>query len=108
MAGEQPTLEFLYREIDGLNRVDRARVLTALVAGRTTPPAALAALAMPVLCIAGEEDEVIPPESVAILAARIPGARLERVPAAGHSVYFQRAETFNRLVDEFLGAIETR
>jgi len=26
------------------------------------------------------------------------------VPAAGHSVYFERPQAFNRLVDEFLAA----
>jgi 3-oxoadipate enol-lactonase len=102
MAREQPALHFLYREIDALNRVDLATVLSGLIALRTTPPTALAAFSMPVLCVTGEEDVVIPPDSVAILASRIPGARLVRVPAAGHSVYFERADTFNRLLDEFL------
>jgi 3-oxoadipate enol-lactonase len=45
---------------------------------------------------------VIPPEGVAILATRLPRGRLVRVPEAGHSVYFERAGTFNRLLDEFL------
>jgi pimeloyl-ACP methyl ester carboxylesterase len=45
---------------------------------------------------------VIPPEGVAILAARLPRGRLVRVPEAGHSVYFERPGTFNRLLDEFL------
>ena len=73
MAREQPALHFLYREIEALNGVDRAAVLSGLIALRTTPPAALAVLSMPVLCVVGEEDAVIPPDSVAILASRIPG-----------------------------------
>jgi pimeloyl-ACP methyl ester carboxylesterase len=32
----------------------------------------------------------------------MPNARVERIEAAGHSVYFERAEEFNRLVDDFL------
>src|SRR5262245_15209269 len=102
MAREQPALHLLYREIEALNGVDRAAVLSGLIALRTTPPAALAVLSMPVLCVVGEEDAVIPPDSVAILASRIPGARLVRVPAAGHSVYFERADVFNRFLDDFL------
>jgi len=102
MAREQPALHFLYREIDALNAVDRGAVFSGLIALRTTPPAALAALSMPVLCIAGGEDVVIPPNAVAVLAARLAHARLVRVPEAGHSVYFERAGTFNRLLDEFL------
>src|SRR5262249_54737877 len=102
MAREQPALHFLYGESEALTGVDRAAVLSGLIALRTTPPAALAALTMPVLCVVGEEDMVIPPDSVAILASRIPGAELVRVPAAGHSIYFERAEAFNRLLDGFL------
>jgi pimeloyl-ACP methyl ester carboxylesterase len=34
------------------------------------------------------------------MAALMPDARVVHVPD-GHSVYFQRAELFNRLLDEF-------
>lgn len=105
MAAEQPALYFLYQEIYALtDAIDKLALYEQLAAMRTTPPGALAALAMPVLCITGEEDIVIPPAAVAALAALIPGARLARVPRAGHSVYFERAATFNGLVDEFLRA----
>ena len=60
------------------------------------------------LCIAGEEDTVIPPGAVEVLASLIPGARYVSVPEAGHSVYWERAEAFNRLVDGFLAEIEAR
>jgi pimeloyl-ACP methyl ester carboxylesterase len=36
-----------------------------------------------------------------ILAGLLPQGKFERVPDAGHSVYFERAATFNRLVGEF-------
>jgi 3-oxoadipate enol-lactonase len=109
MAREEPALHFLYREIDALNEnLDRAAVLGTLIALRTTPPAALARLTMPVLCLVGEDDAVIPPDSVAILASRIPNAKLVRVPDAGHSIYFERPATFNREVDEFLATVEGR
>ena len=103
MAREQPALRYLYQQIGALNDdLDRPAILGQLVALRTTPPAALSALTMPVLCLVGEEDGVIPPDTVAVLASRIPGARLVRIPETGHSVYFERAATFNGLLDEFL------
>ena len=77
-----------------------------LNAMRTTPRAVISALTMPVLCVSGEEDAVIPAPAVAVLASIVPGARLEAVPAAGHSVYWERPETFNRLVDEFLRDVD--
>ena len=103
MEREQPALRYLYQQIGALNDgLDRTAIMGQLVALRTTTPAALAALTMPVLCLVGEEDGVIPPDTVALLASRIPGARLVRIPETGHSVYFERASTFNRLLDEFL------
>jgi 3-oxoadipate enol-lactonase len=59
-------------------------------------------LRVPTLFIAGEEDVVFPPPAAAALANLVPGAKLESVPQAGHSVYFERAEIFNRLVSNFL------
>ena len=38
----------------------------------------------------------------------IPHARLAEVAGAGHSVYFERPDTFNRLVDEFLSEVDAR
>jgi pimeloyl-ACP methyl ester carboxylesterase len=105
MAREQPALHFLYRELDVLSHdLDKPAVRKKLIAMRTMTRAAVAALRAPLLCIAGEEDVVIPPAAVAVLASIVPGARLARVPASGHSVYFERPEAFNRLVDEFLAA----
>ena len=77
-----------------------------LIAMRTTSRAAMAALRMPVLCLTGEEDIVIPPAAVAVLASILPGARLARVPEAGHSVYWERPAAFNRVVDDFLREVD--
>jgi pimeloyl-ACP methyl ester carboxylesterase len=107
MAEEQPAMHFLYREIDGMSQsLDKQVARAKLLAQRTTPATALAAMATPLLCICGEEDIVIPPPAVEALAAIVPGARIERVPKAGHSVYFERPAEFNRLVMEFLATID--
>jgi len=102
MAREQPDLAFLYAEIDGLNPPRTREELVALLRAAGAPSLDdVARLAMPVLFIAGEEDIVIPPGVLEIVAGRIPGARLVRVPEAGHSVYFERAAAFNAILDEF-------
>jgi 3-oxoadipate enol-lactonase len=107
MAEEQPALHFLYREVDALSHdLDKDAVRRKLIAMRTTPRAAIAALKMPLLCVSGEEDAMIPAAAGAVLASIVPGARLAPVPAAGHSVYWERPETFNRLVDEFLRDVD--
>src|SRR5216684_2417710 len=102
MARERPALEFLYREIDRLSSgVDKEALRARLLAARTLPAEALKGLAVPVLFISGKEDIVFPPPAAAALARIVPGAKLESVPAAGHSVYFERPEIFNRLVLDF-------
>ena len=107
MASEQPARHFLYREIDALaTEVDKNAVRAALLRLRTTPPEQVAALALPVLCITGEEDVVLPSAAVEVLASLIPDAQLARVPAAGHSVYFERPALFNGLLDAFLARVD--
>lgn len=102
MARDRPDLHYLYTEVSDLSiGLDKERLRRELYALRTTPPDAVAALTMPVLCISGEEDIVIPTGAVALLAETIPRATMARVPEAGHSVYFERPATFNRLVDDF-------
>ena len=49
------------------------------------------------------EDVVIAPGAVHAVVSALPSSRYEEVPAAaGHSVYFERAATFNDLVKDFL------
>ena len=103
MAREQPALHHLYRQIDGLNAdLDKQALRTKLHALRTIGPERLAALNLPVLCISGAEDVVIPPEAVRALSTALPDGRFKKHPAAGHSVYFECAAWFNERIDVFL------
>ena len=104
MAREQPALHFLYQQVGRLSiDLDTESLRARLMAARTTTAAQLAEMRVPTLCIAGAEDIVIPAAAVARLAAALPNARYEEIPAAGHSVYFERASMFNAAVDAFLG-----
>jgi 3-oxoadipate enol-lactonase len=80
----------------------RQQVRKRLMELRVRPPALLADLPMPVLFITGDEDWVFPPAAGPALAHLAPKGRAVRVPAAGHSVYFERAARFNELVEEIL------
>jgi pimeloyl-ACP methyl ester carboxylesterase len=62
----------------------------------------LPAIRSPTLVITGSEDMVIPPENSRILANRIPGARLEQIPEAGHGLMYQCPERFAGMVLDFL------
>lgn len=102
-----PAGAFLYEQVSGLNGQFQENLrpnspMTRIV----TTPEEVAAFGVPVLFIAGEEDVLIPPPVLEIAADLVPGARLERIPATGHSVYWERPETFNRLVSAFLAEVD--
>jgi 3-oxoadipate enol-lactonase len=63
---------------------------------------ALARIGAPTLAIAGEADPSTPPAYLRELADRIPGARLEVLQDAAHLANIERADEFNRLLEEWL------
>jgi len=106
MAREQPDLHFLYREIANVSgSFDREVLRGRNAALATRAPEELRKLALPTLFITGGEDTTYPPFLSEALARLMPNARVEQVPDAGHSVYFQHAARFNQLVDRFLTAV---
>ena len=62
-------------------------------------------LTMPILCVEGEEDALIPPAAIRELARALPDGRLAMVPGCGHSVYFEHPAVFNHIVLDFLRGI---
>jgi 3-oxoadipate enol-lactonase len=103
LAREQPALAMLYRQIYRLSADDfRAAVRGRIWTMRDKPPSLLAKLPMPVLFLNGEEDSVFPSPAGPGLAGFAPQGRHISVPKAGHSVYFERAAEFNRIVEEFI------
>jgi pimeloyl-ACP methyl ester carboxylesterase len=64
----------------------------------------LGQITAPTLVVWGEADMWIPLERGRELARRIPGARLEVLPAAGHLVQEDSPGELTRLLGEFLGA----
>ena len=103
MLQDVPVLAFLYEQIAGLNPPrDRLAVRALLREANRATPEDVADLHVPTLFLVGEEDASILPD-VTIAASRlIPKAQLEVIPKAGHSIYFQYPDLFNRLVDDFV------
>lgn len=64
--------------------------------------ARIGAIRAPTLVIAGADDPGTPPAMSEVIAATIPGARLEIIPSASHLSCIEQPETFNRLVAAFL------
>jgi len=92
---------FLYDEIRILGARPPADAGARLGATRYDLDAVRSRLKMPVLCIVGEDDVLIPPERVREVASFLADGRLRTVPGCGHSVYFENAAVFNQLVHDF-------
>jgi pimeloyl-ACP methyl ester carboxylesterase len=65
--------------------------------------ARLKELKLPTLLITGAADLYTPPSISRMIAAAIPNSRLALIPEAGHSIYWEQPELFNRAVLDFIG-----
>lgn len=103
LAREQPSLHWLYRQIDDMGHVlDKDAFRPLLSQLRRRDPSEIATVGCPVLCIVGTEDILIPPFAQEAIASVAPNVRVAYVEAAGHSAYFERAAEFNRLLEGFV------
>ena len=97
-----PALANLYLQISQSNPL---RSEPVGVPQRGPTPAQLGSLQVPTLFIVGEEDQIAPPAVLEAATKTIPGARLTRVPEAGHSVYFEKPDIFNFEVSRFIQSV---
>ncbi len=105
-AAEQPALHYLYRAVDELSTdLDKEDVRARLGAARIRPASDLAAIKTPTLWLTGAEDLVFPSFVAPLMASGMAHARHVEVNDAGHSVYFEHAADFNRIVAAFLETI---
>jgi pimeloyl-ACP methyl ester carboxylesterase len=65
----------------------------------------IATISVPTLVIAGDEDVYAPPPVMQALAQRIPNARIEVIPNAGHSAYWEQPQTWNTLILTFIAPL---
>jgi 3-oxoadipate enol-lactonase len=104
-AADFPTRDpvrcFLYQQISGLNTHVPANLLPVLLKlrNRFEP---IVDRRIPTMLVVGEEDALVPAPVMEMMAHRIPQARLIKVPGAGHSVYFEKPDDFNRILTDFL------
>ena len=65
-----------------------------------------AAIRVPALVICGDEDAITPPALSEELASLIPSSKLQILKGASHLANLDKPAEFNRLIDDFLSAIE--
>jgi 3-oxoadipate enol-lactonase len=96
----EPVRTFLYAQIAGINP-PRPADFSDQLSRLTTPVERYVAAGVPTLFLTSDEDGLIWPELSEKVHQSVPGSRLARVQAAGHSTYFERPEVFNREVAAF-------
>ena len=101
LAARDPALAHLYQMLGGFGEPDLARIAPQLWTTQHAP-AALRALALPVLFVVGSRDPLFPPPLVRQAAALLPDARVVEIEGSGHSPYFEDAAAWNAAVAEFL------
>lgn len=79
----------------------RVRLTDLLACQAFDGRAALSAIRVPTLVVAGADDKITPVEQSEELAKGIAGARLEVVAKAGHQVPLEQTATFDALVTAF-------
>ena len=96
-----PVRCFLYQQISGLNFHVPANLLSKLMSMKHRVDNVVEKR-VPTMLLVGEEDALTPASIMELMARRIPPGRFVKVPNAGHSVYFEQPEEYNRILLGFL------
>jgi 3-oxoadipate enol-lactonase len=94
-----PAQSFLYQQLNTLH--DPPFALVGEAVRTRTDPAAMVALEIPTLVIAGDEDDLFPPDVLRTVADAL-GARFAVLEGAGHSAYFETPAAWNAAYSAFL------
>jgi pimeloyl-ACP methyl ester carboxylesterase len=99
----RPDLAFLFRQMGTFNTATMADLRNLNSDGPTV--AEVGAAPFPVMLLAGEQDAVLRPATVRRAGELLPRARVEIVPGAPHSMYWETPDLFNDAVRNFLAEV---
>jgi pimeloyl-ACP methyl ester carboxylesterase len=103
MVSPQARPQAAAQALEVMTRVSEATYRTALQAiVAFDRRAALAAIRLPVLCLAGEHDRTAPPDVMQRMALRIAGADYVCLKGAGHIANLEQPAAFNAEIARFL------
>ena len=90
----------LLRSHAALDRDAYLAALAAVIGFGDFPP--WSGIDVPVQVIVGAHDPIAPPDHAELMAAAIPGARLDIIPGVGHVSNIEAPDAFNRVLETFL------
>lgn len=106
MMDENPYLAHIYEQIYNLTPYSYKEFIRANIkSNRVLSPDVFKFLEIPILFITGANDILFPPSGGSAVAAELKNTHCVNFENTGHSVYFQKPDDFNRVVDEFLSAV---
>jgi len=97
----RPVLEEYARKWEKLDRKDTFRIAWSIF-NRPAITGELKNIRIPVLVVVGDEDISRPVDEARRMTARIPGAKLEIIPQAGHSSPLEQPAYFNKTLTAFI------
>jgi pimeloyl-ACP methyl ester carboxylesterase len=100
---QRPDLAFLFRQMGTFNTAKMADLRNLGSDGPTLEE--LSAASFPVLLLAGEKDSVLSPSTVRRAGELLTQARVEIVPGAPHSMYWETPTLFNQALGRFLAEV---
>jgi len=82
-------------------------IMSDLMAMAQRPDATsmLAHITCPTLVMVGQDDVATPPSESQYMVDRLPNARFETIPQAGHLSNLEQPEVFNRVLESFLAGL---
>jgi 3-oxoadipate enol-lactonase len=99
----RPDLAFLFRQMGTFNTAKMADLRNLGSDGPSLEE--LGAAPFPLLLLAGEKDAVLSPGTVRRAGELLPRARVEIVPGAPHSMYWETPALFNDALGRFLAGV---
>jgi pimeloyl-ACP methyl ester carboxylesterase len=99
----RPDLAFLFRQMGTFNTAKMQDLRNLNSDGPTVDE--VGAAPFPVLLLAGEKDAVLSPGTVRRAGDLLPRARVEIVPGAPHSMYWETPDLFNDALRKFLAEV---
>ena len=96
----EPAMSLLFLQLNSFNKTNRHSLRDSGYIGPT--PDAVTASGVPTMFIVGQEDKVASPRTVRGAHKLLPGSVLAEVPDAAHSVYWEKPDVFNFLIEGFL------
>jgi len=103
LVGDNPDAQGITRATAAMGKVPEAAYRAAMGCLVTFDRRdALAGIAVSTLVLAGERDDNAPAGMMARMAAKIPEARFEVIPGAGHLAHFEQSAAFREILDGFL------